>query len=484
MTRSLSLIAVVLFACSLLLPGLASAAPVRAYLPEFKVTPADTAGLKTTLPSLLSSRLSSAEAIVPVASTEEAQVVIAGSYTQLGKVFSLDAVAKLPSGTTLCTVYEQGESQDDLIPALGRLSAKLKSELQQRYTQAVQPATLPATAPAAQIAAAAVPATAEHGRTVWLSQRLKGAQIGIAPARTTAEGAEYFIADSRALRLYRKEKNLTLLAEVEFPVREKLLAVDSLGPDQAGNPVVFVTAMDGESLSSKIYRYQDKKLVLVAANLPYMFRVMALNGGPAKLYGQEMSLRDDFFGDIHELALNGSTLQRKGALKAPRYGNIFNYNQVKGSDGTLYLTVLSPDGYLVVCSEAGEEIWRSNEKFGGSETYFQREVLANQRTIDDKYRWRFIDQRITVTAKGEIILPQNAGFFVLGNARSYSNHSMVALAWNGSSFEETWRSKPAQTYLADYFLDPRTQELTLLEVVQKEGFFSKGGSAIRVIRAE
>ena len=476
-----SIVAIFFLACTLVIPSLASAAQIRAYVAEFTVTPAESGGLKRTLQTLLSSRMAS-ESVLPVAQASEADVIITGSFTQLGKVFSLDAVAKLSSGRTLATVFDQGESQDDLIPAIGKISAKLKAEIAQRYAQAPPPA---ATAPQAIQTTPAQPAAATPmGGTVWLSQRIKNAQMGLAPASVGSDGQEFFVAESHALRLYRQATPLKLLAEVQFPLKEKVIAIDSVGPDKNGNQRVFVTVMDGDALASKIITYEGGQLKTVASNLPYLFRAIAFSGGQSRIYAQEMSINEDFYGDLYEFPENGTKLEKKNPIKLPRYANIFNYNRVSGPDGKTYVTALSGDGLLVVYSEAGEELWRSSEKFGGSETYFQRDNGGNVRETFEKLRWRFIDQRITVTRDGKIIVPQNSGFFVLGNNRSYSKYSLVTFTWTGSSLEELWRTKQSQNYLADYFYQPDSHELVLLEVVQKEGMFSGGGSAIRVIRAD
>jgi hypothetical protein len=476
-----TIVAFFLLSCALIIPSLASATQIKAYIAEFTVAPAEASGLKSILQTLLSSRMAS-DSIAPVAAASEADVIISGSYTQFGKVFSLDAVAKLPAGKTLTTVFEQGESQDDLIPAIGRISAKLKSETLQRYPQAIQAA---AAAPVAPVAPqAAPPAALPVGSTIWLSPRIKNAQMGLASAGGRADGREFLVAETHALRVYKQEKTLKLLTEVSFPLREKVISIDSVGPDQSGATRVFVTIMDGESPASKIFTYQGGQLKLVAGKLPYLFRALALSGGPTKVYVQEMSTGEDFFGDVYEMPLSGTSFEKKNPIKMPRYANIFNYNTVTGPDGKNFPTALSTDGHLVIYSDTLEELWRSNEKFGGSETFFQRETGANVKDTYDKYRWRFIDQRITVTPAGTIIVPQNAGFFVLGNNRSYSKYSVVAFSWNGSSAEELWRTKQSQNYLADYYYAPEARELVLLEVVQKEGAFSTGGSTVRVIRAE
>jgi len=480
-------VAALILACTFLIPSLAAAAQIRAYVAEFAVSQPESAGLKTTLQTLLSSRMAS-EAIAPVSAASEADIIITGSFTQLGKIFSLDAAARLSSGRTLATVFEQGEGQDDLIPALGRISAKLKSEVTQRYPMATAApaAARPQMQSQAQSLVQAQPqqVASQLGNTAWLSPRIANAQLGLAPAVTGPEGREFFVAETHALHLYRQEKGVKLLAEVQLSPRENILAVDCLGTDKNGNLRAYVSVIEGETLTSKIFSFEDKKLKPVAEQLPYMFRAIALNGGAKKIYAQQMGLHDDFFGDLYEVFETGGKIELKNPIQLPRYANVFNYNRLTGSDGKRYATALSTDGYLVIYSEACEELWRSSEKFGGSETFFQRETSASAKDVNERFRWRFIDQRITVTPNGEIVVPQNSGFFVLGNNRSYSKYAMVSFSWNGSSAEERWRTKQSQNYLADYYLDAEAHEIVLLEVVQKEGLFSKGGSAIRVIQAD
>lgn len=466
-------IAFFLLVCALFTPSLAAAAQIRAYVAEFSVTPPDAGGLKTTLQALLLSRMAS-ETITPVTAASEADVIITGSYTRLGKIFSLDVVAKISSGRTLATAFEQGESQDDVIPALGKISTQLKAGIQQRYPQA------PVAPPAAASQEHPHQTAGQQGKTVWLSQRIDNAQVALAPGLTSAEGREFFVAKTHSLRLYRQAKTLKLLAEVEFPLRERVIAIDSAGPDKNGNPRVYVTVMDGDAPASKIFSYEGAKLKTVATELPYLFRAIALNGGGRKIYAQQMGLSKNFFGDLYEVSDNGAKVELENPVKLPRYANIFNYNRVNGPDGKSYAIALNPDGYLVIYSDAGQALWTSAEKYGGSETYLYREEGTNVKDT----RWHFIDQRITVTQNGEIILPQNSGFFVVGDNHSYSKYALISFSWDGVALEERWRSKQSQNYLADYYFDAETQEMVLLEVVQKEGLFTNGGSAIRVIRAE
>jgi hypothetical protein len=319
----------------------------------------------------------------------------------------------------------------------------------------------------------------------WLSQRLSGELIAIAPGKLMADGSQdFYIAGERSLRLYRKSDSLKLLAEVTFEAREKVLGIDSADLDKDGMPEAYVTVMDGETLASQVWVADGNNLKRLAAKLPYYFRGIALDGGEHKIYVQQMSSDRDYFGDISELAKSGNSYEAKNPFKLPRFGYLYNFNRFRDSTGAANWVVLNEDGYLIVYSQSGEELWRSSDKFGGSETYFLREDLANVRTTGDPNRWVFLEQRITVTPAGDVIVPRNDGMFVIGNNRAYKKSSVYCFAWNGSALDEKWRTKQSQNYLPDYFYDHGRRELVNLEVVKKEGILTGGASMVAVRKVE
>ncbi|WP_129127300.1 hypothetical protein [Geomonas oryzae] len=485
-----SLVATLVLLSALLAATAASAGTIRAYIADFAVSPADTANLKPTLQRLLATRIAG-DGLVTVDSAAEADVIVSGSYVTLGKMFSLDVIAKNASGKQVAAAFEQGESVDALIPAIGKLSAKIKGDI---LSQVKAPAAPPAPA-AAQVAPSAEiirkPASAEivkapsaeivrnEAMPGWYSQRITGVMSGIATWGTK----DVVVADNNGIRVYRPGAKLDLVTEAAIPDRMKILGVDAMGPEASGRVLIFVTIIDRETVASRIYALQNDTLKLVAEEIPYMFRALSPYGGAKKVYAQQMGRSEDFYGDVYEASIVDGGVKLANPIKMPRYANIFNFNMFRDKSGKSYLTAFSESGYLLVYSDTGEEIWRSSDKLGGSETYFQKKD-ADERNTGTPFRTRFIDQRIVVTDKGDVIVPQNSGFFVLGNLRSYSKYSIVSLAWNGSSLEESWRTKQSQNYLADWAYNAAAKELTLLEVAQKGTFGGKGGSVVRVLGVE
>ena len=129
-------------------------------------------------------------------------------------------------------------------------------------------------------------------------------------------------------------------------------------------------------------------------------------------------------------------------------------------------------------------MWRSNDKYGGTELYFEKEDLAALRTNNTKYRKIFMSQRIQVSSKGEVLVGKNDGFWVLGDARSYKKGAVFCMLWNGSSLEEKWRTKDTQNYMPDYIYDESRNELLMLQMVQRPGITGQGASSLAIKRVE
>lgn len=460
--------------------------------------------MKATLQMLLSSRLNS-EKVMAAASAAEADVVVTGTYVTIGKVFSVDALARTATGKTITRAFVQGESQDELIPAVGKLADKLSVELVRIYTggqvpaataSPVLPAQTPLTAPKSdfikmeqQVRPAPAgefikPADYERSSSGgWLSKRLDGAANLMATGKSMPDGSrEIFLAEARRLSYYRQGAEMKLVAQTEFKNSEKIISLDTVeGSD--GTLDIFVTIVRAAELASQVWQVKGDTLVPVAEKLPYFFRGFSLAGGPKKVYAQPMGTDADFYGDIAEVSRNGSTVSLKNPIKMPRHGNLYSFNQFPGNDGKIFTVIINPDNYLVVYDQGMKELWSSNDKFGGSELFFQKDD-ANPLTTGDKFRSIFMNQRIQVTSKGEVLVGKNDGFWVLGDARSYKKGAVYNMVWNDTSLEEKWHTRDTQNYMPDYFYDEARNELLILQTVQRPGITGRGASALAIKKVE
>ena len=140
--RRFTLAATLLFSLCFALSAFA-AAPLRVFVSDMNVVGVQNRDeLKATLQTLLASRLNG-DTITAVASSAEADAILTGTYVVIGKVFSVDAMAKSANGRTLTRAFVQGESQDELIPAMGKLADKHRPPRKARNIHTGEPATVP-----------------------------------------------------------------------------------------------------------------------------------------------------------------------------------------------------------------------------------------------------------------------------------------------------------------------------------------------------
>ena len=477
-----------------LTPAFAGAAQYTAYVEPFKIVGATgDAALPASLQTLLSSRLSG-EALLVQDVPAGAQILVKGSLIQFGKVFSVDVAASYQTGQVVARAYEIVESKDDLPKALGKVAEKLTALLAKGPQVATRPVPPPQTFVGVEGAAGPAKsgsdiirpqAMGSSGASAGVGRRMNGMYIGMAPLRTLANGErELVLLRSGSIHVVRQGAKTDQIAEARLGNDDKALTVDTVDLNGDGVPEIYLTVIREFELASQVWIFKDNRLARVADNLPFYFRSLTGPGETRKLYGQQMGRTEDYYGPVAEVVLSSKGYELGKAVNLPSLANIFNFNFFTDREGSRRTIVLHPDGFLVVFTNEGEELWRSNDKYGGSEVYFARASSQDVRFTGSTERKIFIEQRIVVTGQNEILVPRNGGTFVIGSSRNYSKDSLHAVAWNGSVLDELWHTKEGQSYLADFFYDEAQNDLVLLEVVKREGFMAKGASVITVKKVE
>lgn len=455
--------------------GNVMAAPHKVQVTEFTVTGSENAQeMKHLLKNLLSSRIAAGGILV----VDDADGVIAritGGYSSFGTVFSIDASVKNARGELLGQRYVQGESQNELIPAIGRLADQLRALLPVPLPSAVAPVPVAVPTPAEDIVR-----IAPSSQPVTQQTRIEGTLIGIAPGRKLpGNEREFVVADATRVYLYRQTETLKKVAEYALATEGKILSVDTADVDNDGVLEVYVTVMDREELVSVALAVTESGFTPIAVKLPYFFRAVGLYGQNRKLFAQYAGRgTEDFYGDVCQVVKKGAVYSLGEPIKLPKHAHIFSFNMFADGEGKQRTAYIDGNGKLHIADGLGKELWKGGDRFGGSEMFFLRDEQQMQNVSLDRYRWSFIEQRIIITPEGEIIVPQNSGLLSIGNNRSFSKNTVKGFAWNGAALEEQWHTNESSSYLADYFYDVERKEVVSLEHTQKEGVFSKGASAI------
>jgi len=475
------------------------AARVKAYVNRFSVSVTENRDeLKQSLQTLLMSRLNSDE-IQAIDKQADADILIEGSYIVFGNVFSLDALLKTSAGVFIDRVFIQGDSQDELIPAVTEMAHALqralgkwdpalagkevgeKSVVANEKVPAVKAkrAVLPEAKLATVTAAlpAAVPKQLNSEKS-WESHRLPEMLNGIAIGRAiTDKGVEVFTTGERFVRYYLKGNKLQFLAAVTVEADEKIVGVDVADLDQDRVPEVYVSILKGGVPVSQVYGPESNHLKKLAGDLPYLLRGIAFGGKEQKIYAQKMTAAGVLNGEVFELVKNGDRFTVGKPVKLPLFGNLYNFNRFGGTEGEQNIVVSHPDGYLLVYSPDGKQLWKSRDKFGGSENVVCRPEPGEPGNSATAGCTLTRSQRLLVTRSGDIIVPRNNGLTIKGN---YTKNNVLLLTWDGNSLQEKWRSGQSQNYLADFSFNESNRELLLLEVEPQEDSSGERGSRVVV----
>lgn len=475
------------------------AARLKAYVNRFSVSvPENRDELKVSLQTLLMSRLNSEE-IQAVENQADADIQVSGSYIVFGTVFSLDVLAKTSSGVFIDRVFVQGDTQNELIPAVTEMARQLQGSIlkwrraltgqtagdpappsTEKVLPTIMKKTLPPESKSVKKLKKVLPPESKPvntpkvsepqklpkpPETPWVSHRLPETLNSMATGRTLADkGVEIFITGERYLRYYLKAKNMQFLTGVAFKADERIIGVDVADLDQDGTPEIYVTILKGGKPASQVYIPENNTLKKIADNIPYMLRGIALEGKEKKIFAQKLDDSDNFTGDIHELVKSGDSFTASSPMRLPLFGNLYNFNKFTDSKGKRFFIVAHPEGYLLVYSNERKQLWKSRDKFGGSETSLCQPKNSDPSSPLHTACSLSLPQRLLVTKDGEVIASRNSGLSTIDATRNYSKNNVIQLFWDGVSLKEKWRTGQSQNYLADFSYDDRRRELLLLEV--------------------
>lgn len=485
--------------CALLTAFPAFAAPVKVYVAEMNAVGMQNRDeMKQSLQALLASRLTSAD-VLSVANPAEADVTVNGTYVAIAGIFNLDAVAVLPGNRTLTRVSVQGDNQNQLVSAIGKLAEKLLPELAKvPPAPAVAAPAAPAapTLPVAGLPVAAAAAPRAGGdvvpirenyagsRSSWKSQQLAGNMTRVAAGSVAADGSrEVFLADNRQLYHYRKSgKTLKKLTEKSVAAYKKIISLDAMDAADGGTDL-YVTVVGNEKLLSQIWHSKNGVLKLIADNQPWFFRTASFDGGPAKLYAQAMGASKTFGEPVHEAVRSGSKVELKTRLNLPKNLSLYSFGQFKDTAGAVHTVVLAPDSRrLIVYDRELQELWRSAETYGGSELYMLRRDMDTP-GLDDEPRI-YIGQRLQITRSGEVLVGKNDRLPLLGDKGYLSNGRVYSFVWNGADLEGRWHTRSTDNYMPDFWYDDATRELLQLDLTGRPMLIGKGTTVLHIRNVE
>jgi len=195
------------------------------------------------------------------------------------------------------------------------------------------------------------------------------------------------------------------------------------------------------------------------------FRVLEAPDGSLQLYGQGEGVSVPFEGPVRQYTWRGNQYVAGQPVPLPKvFPNIYGFLPADlDGDGSTKIVVLDHLDHLRVFDKAGTEIFRSSERYGGSEIMLEFDPSrsgSNPRSgiqpVQLMLQGRMYFQDILGDGKKQLIVPRNTpstGYIF--QTRLYDRGKIVGLAWDTVGIQQLWETREMPGLIADYALvDP------------------------------
>lgn len=302
---------------------------------------------------------------------------------------------------------------------------------------------------------------------------------------------EVVISDEKVLVVYRFEDRILreLWRGGKSSPAERQLAVDCADLNENGRDEIYVTQMDGESMASFVMEFDGTTFRKIYGPTGQFFRILDVPGQKTRLITGTKGTDTPYSGSVYEYIwkdgalVKGERLPIPSKIKGP-YGFALadivpaKENAPAGAaspyDGLEVIWVDDSD-YIQVLGMDGERIWKSDERYGGYDTFFE---VEQERIIgpDSDPRGK-VKGRLTVVngldGGYDIVLTKNIPMtYALKRFRGYTSAEIYSLFWNGKELEPRWSIKNIEGFISDIYVggvikQGRDEMLALVEPTMK-----------------
>ena len=201
--------------------------------------------------------------------------------------------------------------------------------------------------------------------------------------------------------------------------------------------------------------------------------VLDNGSGIPLLLGQRRGIVMPFDTPIYEIVWKNGAYAEGQKMKIPQGLSVYGLTLDKlGSSGAEKIISINSDDYLCVFEQtdkplskvaifggSNEFLWKSDEQFGGSNTYIEPMNRGgfSENKSEDADVIHYINLRIVTydtnrDGKREIILVKNlsSASRMFQRLKLFTAAEVYNLEWEGMGMVENWRTKKISGYVADY----------------------------------
>lgn len=308
-------------------------------------------------------------------------------------------------------------------------------------------------------------------KSFWKSQQFSNEFKGVDIGDVNEDGLnETVFIDSSNIFIYQKKGDaFKLLQRITGGKYENYIALDVADVNQNGIKEIIVSNISGQTVNSFVIEFKKGRFETIASNLPWFLRIIENEDSGPMLLGQRRGLDNPFDTPIYEIKWQNGKYVEGRRMKIPQGLSIYGLTMDKlGKSGAERIITLNSDDYLCIFEQSlkplskiavfggsEEYLWKSEDVFGGSNTYIEP-INPSQSSQSDIQRY-YINSRIITydtnkDGKNEIIIVKNisSSARMFQNLKLFTNAEVYNLEWDGLGIAENWKTKKISGYVADY----------------------------------
>lgn len=394
------------------------------------------------------------EAALKIGKSLKADYVILGSVTVFGESVSIDAkILDVAKGKELITAFNQSKGMDEVIPTVNKFAQDINAKIMGGFVRPPVYAKAPEEVRDLKALIKEKDFFTEEKIAHIFNYRTQ--IIGLDVADVDGDGKnEIVFIDERTLYIYKLEGGkLVEFRRFGGSFRNKYLWLDVADTDNDGKAEIYINNTFGEGLDSFALKWQNRQLVTLAKGQNWFFRVINLPGKGETLIGQKRQMSAGFSPGIYILNHEGKGFRKGEKLDITRWANALNFTigDITGH-GKEELILLSSADKLELYNSDGEEIWESDENYGGKPTFLDdtsgSEIVSREKI--------FLPSRILLSdidgdGRNEVVVCKNKRTArILAEMRFFTSGRIEFLRWRGTDMATVIKTGKMSKYISDY----------------------------------
>ncbi len=346
-----------------------------------------------------------------------ADFVIFGSLTVFGESVSLDAkIMDVKKSEVLITAYDQSKGMDGVIPTVNQFAENINAKIMGKevpYPEKRPGEFAQQAGKESALVDVGKDSTASYSKPS-LVQRFKLEIRGLDVGDLDGDGKnELVLIDKTSVYIYKwQKKGPYLFKVVEGTWSPNYVYVTVADLDGNGKAEIYICNLTATDAGSLVLEWDGAKFKEAVSGQKWLIRVVDLPRKGKTLLGQRRDPEGNYLGNVHVLKRQGNQFVSLETLNLPRFSNVFNFVQCDLSGkGSISTVLLGPWEHLQVYNATGEQLWKSDDFFGGSLCYMEYSDPSINRMVHTPKRLFLASPIFTYDVNGdgkkEVMICQN-----------------------------------------------------------------------------